>query len=30
VPAFFVVVQSFENWRAARKRIAAAKAMPQA
>src|SRR5690348_453719 len=29
VPAFFVVVQSFENWRAARKRMAAAKAAPQ-
>ena len=29
VPAFFVVVQGFENWRAERKRMAAAKAAPQ-
>jgi HAE1 family hydrophobic/amphiphilic exporter-1 len=30
VPAFFVVVQSFENWRAERKKPAAAKPIPQA
>src|SRR6201994_1772735 len=30
VPAFFVVVQGFENWRAERKASAAAKAVPQA
>jgi len=30
VPAFFVVVQRFENWRAERKKMAAAKAAPQA
>jgi HAE1 family hydrophobic/amphiphilic exporter-1 len=31
VPAFFVVVQGFENWRAGRKKAAAAaKAAPQA
>jgi HAE1 family hydrophobic/amphiphilic exporter-1 len=29
VPAFFVVVQGFENWRAERKRMAAAKTAPQ-
>jgi multidrug efflux pump subunit AcrB len=29
VPAFFVVVQGFENWRAERKRLAAAKTAPQ-
>jgi HAE1 family hydrophobic/amphiphilic exporter-1 len=29
VPAFFVVVQRFENWRAERKKTAAAKAAPQ-
>src|SRR5690348_431829 len=29
VPAFFVVVQRFENWRAAKKKMAAAKAAPQ-
>jgi HAE1 family hydrophobic/amphiphilic exporter-1 len=30
VPAFFVVVQRFENWRKERKQAAAAKAVPQA
>src|SRR5262245_10831555 len=30
VPAFFVVVQRFENWRSEKKRAAAAKAVPQA
>jgi HAE1 family hydrophobic/amphiphilic exporter-1 len=30
VPAFFVVVQRFENWRAERKNAAAAKTVPQA
>jgi hypothetical protein len=30
VPAFFVVVQSFENWRAERKKPAATKAISQA
>ena len=30
VPAFFVVVQRFENWRGEKKKAAGAKAMPQA
>jgi len=30
VPAFFVVVQGFENWRTERKKAAAAKAAPVA
>jgi hydrophobic/amphiphilic exporter-1 (mainly G- bacteria), HAE1 family len=30
VPAFFVVVQGFEDWRSERKKAAAARAVPQA
>jgi HAE1 family hydrophobic/amphiphilic exporter-1 len=30
VPAFFVVVQRFENWRAGRKKAPAAQSSPQA